>query len=410
MASRLGKWARTGATTGTLMLAYIALAQPLPAALKASEASSQKAAGAKVKSTTASAETVTMKLRSTGHSIRIALPAASALPSINDSARAAPPELTSALRSLWSSFPGKAGIAVMKSDGSWLISYRGDEPMPQQSVSKLWVAIAVMDAVDKGQLRLDDQVTLKKSDMTLFHQPIAGLIGPNGYTTTIASLLKRAMTQSDNTANDFLMRRVGGPTAIREVIAAKRLGAIRFGPGERHFQAATAGLSWKPEYSNGWSFQNARAMLPMDVRRAAMDRYVADPMDGATPAAIARALVRLKRGELLSTQSTQYLLNVMQATTTGRARLKAAIPQGWTLAHKTGTGQDLGNRTAGFNDVGIMTAPDGTSYSIAVMIADTKAPISTRQRLIQQAAALVVASHKGGLYAARQTDKERRTN
>jgi len=133
----------------------------------------------------------------------------------------------------------------MKGDGSWLVSYRGDEPMPQQSVSKLWVSIAVMDAVDKGELRLEDKVTLRKSDMTLFHQPIASLIGPDGYTTTIAALLRRAMTQSDNTANDFLMRRVGGPSAIRDVIASKRLGAIRFGPGERHFQAATAGMTWR---------------------------------------------------------------------------------------------------------------------------------------------------------------------
>lgn len=345
-----------------------------------------------------------------GQTVSIALPPRSSEPTINDAARAAPREMVAALRAIWSAFPGKAGIAVMKTDGSWMVSYRGDEPMPQQSVSKLWVAIAVMDAVDKGQLSLDDQVTLKKSDITLFHQPIAGLIGPNGYTTTIASLLKRAMTQSDNTANDFLMRRVGGPTAIRELIASKRLGAIRFGPGERHFQAATAGLTWKPEYSFGGAFNAARAALPESVRRMAMDRYVADPMDGATPAAIARSLARLKRGELLSAQSTRYLLNVMESTETGRARLKAGLPAGWKLAHKTGTGQDLRSRTAGFNDVGIMIAPDGTSYAVAVMIADTTAPVPTRQKLIQQVAITVAANHKGGEYASRATQRDRGSN
>ncbi|MFM8499335.1 MAG: class A beta-lactamase [Chakrabartia sp.] len=390
------KWAKAATLMG---LAAVLVSTPFTRPATANPA--------KAAASPQSANTVIMKLRSTGHSISIPLPQALSEPSINDSARAAPPQMTAALRALWSSFPGEAGIAVMKGDGSWFVSYRGDEPMPQQSVSKLWVAISVMDAVDKGKLRLEDQVTLRKSDMTLFHQPIAGLIGPNGYTTTIASLLKRAMTQSDNTANDFLMRRVGGPSAIRDVIASKRLGAIRFGPGERHFQAATAGLTWKPEYSSGWAFQTARAALPLSVRKAAMDRYVADPMDGATPAAIARSLVRLKRGELLSPQSTQYLLNVMQSTVTGRARLKAGVPAGWTLAHKTGTGQDLGSRTAGFNDVGLMTAPDGTSYGIAVMIADTKAPISTRQQLIQQVAAIVAQNHKNGQYAARRVFGER---
>ena len=348
--------------------------------------------------------------RAPAQKVSIALPQGSSEPTVNDSARAAPRDMVAALRSIWSAFPGKAGIAVMKTDGSWIVSYRGDEPMPQQSVSKLWVAIAVMDAVDKGQLSLDDQVTLKKSDITLFHQPIAGLIGPNGYTTTIASLLKRAMTQSDNTANDFLMRRVGGPTAIRELIASKRLGAIRFGPGERHFQAATAGLTWKPEYSFGGAFNAARSALPESVRKAAMDRYVSDPMDGATPAAIARSLARLKRGELLSAQSTRYLLNVMESTETGRARLKAGVPAGWKLAHKTGTGQDLRNRTAGFNDVGIMIAPDGTSYAVAVMIADTTAPVPTRQKLIQQVAVTVAANHKGGEYAMRNAQRDRGSN
>ena len=406
MVLNVGKKVRIAGAGAIALAAGIALMSPVT---PSAQATSTKAPTAKSGDQVA-ANSVTMKLRSTGHSISIPLPQGSPEPTINDGARAAPAALTSALRGLWSSFPGKAGIAVMKADGSWIVSYRGDEPMPQQSVSKLWVAISVMDAVDKGKLRLDDQVTLKKSDMTLFHQPIAGLIGPNGYTTTIASLLKRAMTQSDNTANDFLMRRVGGPSAIRDVIATKKLGAIRFGPGERHFQAATAGLTWKPEYSNGWAFQSARAALPMNGRKAAMDRYVNDPMDGATPAAIARALARLKRGELLSPQSTQYLLNIMQATVTGRARLKAGVPGGWTLAHKTGTGQDLGSRTAGFNDVGLITAPDGTSYAVAVMIADTKAPISQRQHLIQQVASLVATTHKSSQYAQKSGSGDRANN
>jgi beta-lactamase class A len=386
----------------TIGVALLTLACITPAELpgSAEAASVQKTSSAKADKTPSGP--VTLKLRSTGHSISIMLPPQSPEPTINDSARAAPTELTTALRALWSSFPGKAGIAVMKGDGSWLVSYRGDEPMPQQSVSKLWVSIAVMDAVDKGQLRLEDKVTLRKSDMTLFHQPIASLIGPDGYTTT--------MTQSDNTANDFLMRRVGGPSAIRDLIASKRLGAIRFGPGERHFQAATAGMTWRPEYSSGWAFQNARASLPLSVRKNAMDKYVADPMDGATPAAIARSLARLKRGELLSAQSTRYLLGVMEQTTTGRSRLKAGVPAGWKLAHKTGTGQDLQNRTAGFNDVGIMTAPDGTSYTVAVMIADTKAPIGYRQRLIQQVAATVAASHRASQFASRASSSSAGAN
>ncbi|OYU41804.1 MAG: serine hydrolase, partial [Burkholderiales bacterium PBB4] len=118
-----------------------------------------------------------------------------------------------------------------------------------------------MLAIQNVSLQFGGVQALAGASFDIDRGTLTGLIGPNGYTTTIASLLKRAMTQSDNTANDFLMRRVGGPNAIRELIASKRLGAIRFGPGERHFQAATAGLGWKPEYSYSGAFNSARAAL-----------------------------------------------------------------------------------------------------------------------------------------------------
>ena len=137
-----------------------------------------------------------------------------------------------------------------------------------------------------------------------------------------------------------------------------------------------------------------RAALPPTVRRAAFNAYVADPVDGAAPSAIALALARLKAGELLSPSSTHFLTTVMSGTRTGKARLRAALPPGWSLAHKTGTGQDLGARTAGFNDVGIVTAPDGKSYAVAVMIGDTARPPRERQQLMQAVVAQIVANHR----------------
>jgi beta-lactamase class A len=262
-------------------------------------------------------------------------------------------------------------------------------------VSKLWVAMTVLDARDRGKLTLDDPVTLTRENLTVFHQPIAALVVRDGaYQTTVRELLLRAMQQSDNTANDRLLNLVGGPEAVRAFIRERQLGEIRFGPGERLLQAGTAGLTWQQRYSMAGEFQRARAALPPTVRRAAFDAYVADPVDGAAPAAIALALARLKAGELLSPSSTNFLTTVMSGTRTGRARLKAAVPPGWTLAHKTGTGQDLGSRTAGFNDIGILTAPDGKAYSVAVMIGDTPRPPRERQELMQAVVASIVANHR----------------
>jgi beta-lactamase class A len=304
------------------------------------------------------------------------------------------PAMAESIRSLWLSYPDKTGIAVIRDNGSWIIEQRGAELFPQQSVSKLWVGIALMDAVDQGRLRLSDDITVTGSDLAVFSTSMQQLIDADGFQTTLGELLDRAMTKSDNTANDVLMRKVGGPAAIRAMISAKGLGAIRFGPGENLLQAGTAGLGWQDSYKYGKAFQAARAKLSEEARTKAMDRYLADPPDGASPIAIAKALLRLKRGELLSASSTQHLLTLMANSETGKQRLRAGTPYDWTFAHKTGTGQDHKGRNAGYNDVSIMTAPDGTSYAVVVMIADTRQPVPTRMELMQGISATVGANHQ----------------
>lgn len=307
----------------------------------------------------------------------------------------APAGLNQTIHALVRDFGGVVGVSVRSLDWGWQIDANGQRRMPQQSVSKLWVAMTVLDARDRGRLTLDDPVTLTRENLTLFHQPIAALVARDGvYRTTVRELMLRAMQQSDNTANDRLLNLVGGPQAVRAFIRERQLGEIRFGPGERLLQAGTAGLTWQSRYSMAGEFQRARAALPPTVRRAAFDAYVADPVDGAAPAAIALALARLKAGELLSPSSTTFLTTVMSGTRTGRARFKAAVPPGWSLAHKTGTGQDLGSRTAGFNDIGILTAPDGKAYSLAVMIGDTPRVPRDRQLLMQNVVAAIVANHR----------------
>lgn len=304
------------------------------------------------------------------------------------------PQLFPALRALAQSFDGKVGIAVSRTDADWTFSAPGDAFFPQQSVSKLWVALAIFDAVDAGRLTLDQSVLITRDDLTLFHQPIAQLVGPAGYRTNISELLLRSMTQSDNTANDSLLRTVGGPAAVRATLERKRLSGIRFANGERAMQSEAAGLVWQQRYSIGRAFYAARAQLPESVRREALDRYLATLPDGAQPAAIVTALARLKRGELLSQSSTRILLSLMTESQTGRQRLAGGVPSGWRFGHKTGTGQEFAGTSTGYNDVGIMTAPDGTSYAIAVMIAATRQPIPVRQQLMQGVSATIAAYHK----------------
>jgi beta-lactamase class A len=307
----------------------------------------------------------------------------------------APAFIHDRLADLGRNFNGQVGIAVKSIDEGWETGWKDHELYPQQSISKLWVAITAMDAVDRGKLNLDDKVTLTRSDLTLFHQPIRDDILNNGgsFTTTYRDLMYREIVTSDNTANDKLMRSVGGPKAVRAMIARKHLGAIRFDNGERDMQSRVAGLTWKPEYSIGNAFWVARDKVPLAVRSKAFNRYVADPYDGAAPSAIVNALAKLKRGELLSRASTDHLLDVMSQTKTGPQRLKGGLADGWSLNHKTGTGQELGPEEAGYNDVGILTAPDGKSYAVAVMIKRTATPLPVRMALMSNVTRAVIQQH-----------------
>ena len=331
-------------------------------------------------------------------SVPIGQPVRSAAPRpagpIDPGFRRAPAGLTDRIATLWRGFPGKTGIAVQRIDGEWAIAQRGPDLFPQQSVSKLWVTLAVLDAVDQGRMSMDQRVRIGPEDLVVFHQPLAARVRAEGSVTmSVRDLIETAITHSDNLANDSLLRTVGGPAAVRAFIAKKDLGAIRFGPGERLLQAGTAGLTWQQSYSVGRNFETARAALPAATRRTAMDNYLANPVDGASPTAIASALTRLARGTLLSPESTDYLQGVLSRTRSGPQRLKAGLPPGWQFMHKTGTGQNLGGMTAGYNDIGIATAPDGTRYAIVVMMGTTSAGIPARMALMQAVSSAVAEFH-----------------
>jgi beta-lactamase class A len=309
-------------------------------------------------------------------------------------APAAPQYIRDRIDELGRGFDGRIGIAVKSIDDGWETGWKDHELYPQQSVSKLWVSITALDAVDRGKVSLDDPVTLTRDDLTLFHQPIADeVLKAGSFTTTLGDLMLREITQSDNTANDKLMRSVGGVPAVRAMIARKHLGAIRFANGERIMQSRIAGVTWSQDYAIGGKFFEVRDALPMKVRQAAFDRYVASPYDGASPSAIVDALARLKTGKLLSPKSTAYLLDIMSRTHTGPNRLKGGLQPGWTLNHKTGTGQELGGAQAGYNDIGILTAPDGRSYAVAVMIKLTSVPLPVRMTLMNEVVRAVIAQH-----------------
>jgi beta-lactamase class A len=302
----------------------------------------------------------------------------------------APAALQQRLEALAADYGEDVGIAVSDVSDGWVASVRGESPFPQQSVSKLWVAMTALDAVDQGRMSLEQEVVLWPSDTSVFNQPISHQITEAGYRTTVGSLMRRALIGSDNAANDKLMALVGGPSAIHGMLSRKAVSGIALAEDEKHLQARIIGLTWSQDLSPYGAFEAARAALPRESRDAAMAAYLSNPYDGASPRGIVAALAALHRGELLSKSSTAVMLETMAKATTGPRRLRGGLPQGWAIAHKTGTGQDFRGSSIGINDVGLITAPDGRTYAVAVLMRRTDKPNPERMEFMQAVSRAVV--------------------
>ena len=83
----------------------------------------------------------------------------------------------------------------------------------------------------------------------------------------------------------------------------------------------------------------------------------------------------------LSPAANAFLLQTLTHSITGSGRLRAGLPAGTALAHKTGTSGTHGGGTAVTNDIGLVTLPDGRKLAVAVFVTDSranKAALSTR--------------------------------
>jgi len=300
--------------------------------------------------------------------------------------------LQSALASIARSFDGRVGACIQNGKGSACIL--AENRFSLQSVVKLAVSVAVLDSVDRGRRRLDEAVVVRKEDLSLFVQPLAELVGPSGYQTTIGDLVRRAIIDSDSAATDFLIALLGGPSAVQAILKTKGISGIRVDRDERHLQTEIVGLTWRPEYVDAVTLDRAVSAVPRARRQAAYAKYQVDFRDTATPRGMALFLFRLAKGDLLLESSTEYVLRAMKECKTFPDRLKAGIGPGWQIAHKTGTSGSWEGLTAATNDVGILTAPDGSQISIAVFVADSRKSSAERAAIFTRISGAVIANYR----------------
>ena len=216
--------------------------------------------------------------------------------------------------------PGRLGVVAIDLQSGRRIVVRWTQRFPLASTFKLPLVMAVLSRVDRGAERLDRTIAFG-ADALLAYSPITGL-QPHGGKLTVAALCAAAIEHSDNTAANLLLGTVGGPAGVTRYVRGIGDAMTRLDRTEPALNEATPG----------------------DVR------------DTTTPEAMAHTLVRLLRDPILSAASKEHLFGWMRGAQTGRSRIRAGVPAGWTVGDKTGT------TNTGANDVAILWPPSGAPH------------------------------------------------
>ena len=246
--------------------------------------------------------------------------------------------------------PGEYGIAAMDLDSGQIVSVNGNVAFPMASTMKVAVAATYLSQVDAGLRSLDDQ---------------------NG-TATARGLMDRMITQSDNRATDQLLAMLGGPQVVDRWLRSHDLTGIRV--------------------------DRTIAQLLSDRRD------LRDVRDSSTPVAMLRMLQLLDRGNVLRPESRYLLLDMMSRCRTGSNRIRALMPPGTRIEHKTGT------LTGYTGDIAYVTLPDGRRIAMVLFARygdNRPAVIATAARAIYDAfadpnSAAARGQRGGGVVAASQ--------
>lgn len=188
-------------------------------------------------------------------------------------------------------------VAIDTADGS-STGYRADERFAFASTNKAFIAAAVLDRSSGADL--DEVVHYGRGDL-LAYAPVTSQHVDEGM--TVRALVDAALRQSDNTAANLLVHRLGGVGGVSRWLRGIGDDVTRVDRVEPDLNTAVPG----------------------------------DPRDTTTPAQSAADLRAVLLGDALDPDDRALLRSAMAATTTGDGTIRAGVPDGWSVADKTGT-------------------------------------------------------------------------
>ncbi|QIS01238.1 class A beta-lactamase [Nocardia brasiliensis] len=237
------------------------------------------------------------------------------------------------LSALEQQYGAQVGLFAVDTGSGKTVTNRADQRFPFLSTFKGLAAAALLKAhpLDTGYF---DRVIHYTEANLVDYSPVTGAKVAEGM--TIAQIADAAITQSDNTAGNLLLRELGGPQGLTDFL---RTIGDQVGRLDR----------WEPDLNTA---------------------YPDDERDTTTPAALAAAYRALVVGDALGAPERDQLTKWLKANTTGDKRIRAGLPAGWSTGDKTGTGS-----YGMANDVAV-TWPEGNQSPIVIAI-QTRKPTET---------------------------------
>ncbi|WP_186456866.1 class A beta-lactamase [Sphingomonas suaedae] len=211
---------------------------------------------------------------------------------------------------------GRLGVAVYDT-GTGRRYFDGAEArFAMCSTFKVPLVAAVLARVDRGELDLAREIRFSAADL-LSYAPVVKENLAKG-ALSIEALCEAAVVMSDNSAANLLFGQIAGPRGLTKFIREAGDTITRSDRDE-------------PELNN---------VRDGEVR------------DTTTPEAMLWLMNRLLLGDILSAASRAKLIGWMEASPTGKDRLRAGLPRSWRVGDKTGTSGE-----GYFNDIAIATPP-----------------------------------------------------
>lgn len=245
---------------------------------------------------------------------------------------------------------GTVGVSALVLETGEMAGYNNNQRFPMQSVYKFPIGMAVLQQVDEGKFKLQQNIRVLPSDYIPKpgHSPLRDEHPAGNVDVSVAELLRYNVAESDGSACDVLLRIIGG-TPVAD------------------------------KYVHGLGIKDMRIALTEQVQ------VPNEPMqyqNWSTPDAMTALFKKFYTGHVLSDSSYSFLLDLLVNSGPGARRLKAQLPKGTVVAHKTGTSGTQEGLTRATNDAGIITLPNGHHLIITVFIKDSYADQETREKTI----------------------------